>query len=315
MSIYNRMSFLIPALNEEKDIGKTICSIREHVPKHIEYEIVVGDHGSVDKTRNIAESFGASVFKKSGSSIASLRNDLARAASGDLLIFNDADVLLTSDWGNSIRDVIGEIEGANGTRLVGGLLQPSQQKNWLIDNWFRLQKLEEKQYAGTGHLIIPKKLLDDLNGFNENLASGEDYDLSMRAKDKGVKVYVDERLRVIHTDYPTTLKDFYYRELWHGTGDFKDIGSLIKSKVAMTSVIFIFAIIALLSNYFVVNKYAALSGLIALSIPVGCSYWKFNSLDIKQRAVNVMIWVIYLTARALSFFYRKNNGRLNIEKV
>lgn len=191
---------------------------------------------------------------------------------------------------------------------MGGLLQPSQQKNWLIDNWFRLQKLEEKKYAGTGHLIITKKLLDDLNGFNESLASGEDYDLSMRAKGKGANVYVDDRLRVIHTDYPKTLKDFYYRELWHGTGDFKDIGSLIRSKVAMVSVVFVFSVIVLLSNYFVVNKYAAISGLAALSIPVGCSYWKFNSLNIKQRAVNVSIWVIYLTARALSFFIEKTTG-------
>ena len=56
----NKISVIIPALNEEKSISKVISSI----PKYVN-EIIVVDNGSADKTSEIAKSKGALVLFES----------------------------------------------------------------------------------------------------------------------------------------------------------------------------------------------------------------------------------------------------------
>ena len=56
----NKISVIIPALNEEKSISKVISSI----PKYVS-EIIVVDNGSTDKTSKIAKSKGALILFES----------------------------------------------------------------------------------------------------------------------------------------------------------------------------------------------------------------------------------------------------------
>ncbi|MBJ7436812.1 MAG: glycosyltransferase family 2 protein [Acinetobacter sp.] len=83
------ISIVIPAKNEEKAIGLTIQKIKY---QNQESEILVINDGSVDNTAQIAKSFGARVIshaysKGNGAAI----KTGARAASGDIIIFMDAD--------------------------------------------------------------------------------------------------------------------------------------------------------------------------------------------------------------------------------
>lgn len=308
------MSILIPALNEEKNIRKTIFSIKENVPKTIEYEIVVGDHGSTDQTKVISKGLGARVIEKDGGTISELRNDLAKSASGDVLIFNDADVLLTREWGDEIIKILDKISENNERSVIGGMLIPPPLRNWLIDYWFGLQKLEEKIYAGTGHLIISKSFFDAVGGFDNALTSGEDYDLSMRSRAAGANVYIDKNLHVVHMDYPDSLKKFFYREIWHGIGDFRDCKTFIKSKVSLVAMGFVVSIAVFVLNVLFLGKFLVWNMLLVISIPAACSMWKFKNLNIIQRLMNIFIWSLYLLARAVSFLYRKNSGRLAVIK-
>lgn len=56
-----RLCFLIPALNEEKAVGPTIDLIRNIRPR-LEYEIVIVDGGSTDRTVAVAGERGATVM-------------------------------------------------------------------------------------------------------------------------------------------------------------------------------------------------------------------------------------------------------------
>lgn len=58
---YKKLVFLIPALNEEYAIAKTITSIRK-IPIKISYEIVIVDGGSKDKTVELAKKNNARVI-------------------------------------------------------------------------------------------------------------------------------------------------------------------------------------------------------------------------------------------------------------
>src|SRR5215204_5514260 len=90
-----RLSVIIPAYNEEKYLPETL----ERVVKALSNtdrasEIIVVDNESEDKTREIAESFGARVVSESVHNIGKVRNTGGKNASGDVFVFVDADTLV-----------------------------------------------------------------------------------------------------------------------------------------------------------------------------------------------------------------------------
>src|SRR4051812_1771887 len=86
------ISFIVPAYNEEKYLGATLDSIHAAARAIGEpYEIVVADDASTDGTAALAESAAARVVHVSHRQISKTRNSGARAATGDVLIFVDAD--------------------------------------------------------------------------------------------------------------------------------------------------------------------------------------------------------------------------------
>lgn len=110
----HRVSFIIPAWNEEAVLGRTLralTSAAQNLP--MPWEIVVADDASDDRTAEIAREHGARVVTAHYRQIAATRNNGARAALGDLLVFIDADT-----WVNpqAVRAAIAAVEGG----AVGG---------------------------------------------------------------------------------------------------------------------------------------------------------------------------------------------------
>jgi glycosyltransferase involved in cell wall biosynthesis len=90
------ISFIIPAHNEEALIGCTLAALHEAALALREpYEIIVADDASTDRTGAIALEHGARVVAVNRRQIAATRNAGARAATGDLFIFVDADTVAT----------------------------------------------------------------------------------------------------------------------------------------------------------------------------------------------------------------------------
>src|SRR4051794_11669489 len=89
-----RASFVVPAHNAAKTLPATIASIRAAAPGS---EIVVIDDGSLDDTREVAEALlgHPPLSRPCQGGAARSRNDAARVATGDVLLFVDADVTVT----------------------------------------------------------------------------------------------------------------------------------------------------------------------------------------------------------------------------
>ena len=88
-----KLSFIIPAWNEEELIGKTLASIQKSSSEY-DYEILVADDASSDRTGEIAKSMGARVVLCNNRQIGPTRNDGAAFATGDVFIFVDADTIV-----------------------------------------------------------------------------------------------------------------------------------------------------------------------------------------------------------------------------
>lgn len=90
-----KISVIIPAFNEEKLIAQSLASIREAMTAFTEKgwagELIVCDNNSTDRTSELARAAGATVVFEPFNQIGRARNKGAEAATGDWLIFVDAD--------------------------------------------------------------------------------------------------------------------------------------------------------------------------------------------------------------------------------
>ena len=92
------ISFVIPAWNEESVLGPTLEAVRVAARQLAEpSEVIVADDSSTDRTAEIARQHGARVVTVQHRQISATRNAGARAAQGDLLIFIDADTIVTPE--------------------------------------------------------------------------------------------------------------------------------------------------------------------------------------------------------------------------
>ena len=84
------ISIIIPALNEENYLPRLLGSLEKQNLK--DYEIILADAGSKDRTIEIAKKYGCKVVP--GGLPAKGRNEGAKAARGDLFLFLDSDLVL-----------------------------------------------------------------------------------------------------------------------------------------------------------------------------------------------------------------------------
>ncbi|MEI6288413.1 MAG: glycosyltransferase [bacterium] len=177
-----KLSIIIPTKNEERDLPVLLASIQDQ--KFTDYEIIVADAGSTDKTREIAKKFGCRVV--GGGMPAIGRNMGAKEAQGEFLLFLDGDVILSR---NFLSQVIYEMEAKEIDAASCGVVPLSEK---MID--FILHEVVNAYISVTQYfyphapgfcIIIKKSLHDKIGGFNETLRLAEDHDYVKRAKDKG----------------------------------------------------------------------------------------------------------------------------------
>jgi glycosyltransferase involved in cell wall biosynthesis len=85
------ISIIVPTYNEENFLPKLLRSIKRQTYRN--KEVIVADAKSSDKTREIAEFYGARVVE--GGPVAVGRNNGAEKSKGDILFFLDADVIFS----------------------------------------------------------------------------------------------------------------------------------------------------------------------------------------------------------------------------
>jgi glycosyltransferase involved in cell wall biosynthesis len=106
--------FIIPAHNEERLLGRTLSAIGQAARALGEsVEVIVVDDASTDRTAAIAQAHGAHVVSVECRQIAATRNAGAREAHGEMLVFVDADTIVTEA---AVRAAIATMRGG----AVGG---------------------------------------------------------------------------------------------------------------------------------------------------------------------------------------------------
>lgn len=159
---------IIPAINEEKSIGKVLNDI----PKQAVEEVIVVDNGSKDKTVNVAENAGATVLieneKGYGSACLTGMNYISSLDnSTDIVVFLDGDY---SDYPQELLSVIqpildDEVDFVIGSRALGereknSMTIPQVFGNWLATRMIRILYSENFTDLGPFRAIRWNSLLE-----------------------------------------------------------------------------------------------------------------------------------------------------------
>lgn len=92
------VSVVIPVKNAEVFLPKCLESLKNlNYPKD-KYEVIISDSNSIDRTKEVAVSFGARVVNARGPSVCSARNSGFASAKGEIIAFSDADCVMDKDW-------------------------------------------------------------------------------------------------------------------------------------------------------------------------------------------------------------------------
>lgn len=177
------LSVIVPTKNSASFLDACIKSIKNQIYDNI--EIIVVDNYSTDKTKEIAKKYTKLVFDK-GPERSVQRNFGASKAKGEYLLFIDSDMELTPGVAQECVKLIKEQRIKNKVRKIGGIIIP--EKSFGEGFWAQCKALERSFYEGVSWLeaarFFPKDVFNEFSGYDEELVSGEDWDLSQRVETK-----------------------------------------------------------------------------------------------------------------------------------
>ena len=178
-----KISVIVPAFNEEKLIADTLRSIRAAAVSFTqlgwETELVVCDNNSTDRTAELSREAGAKVVFEPLNQISRARNTGAAGASGDWLIFVDAD---SHPGAELFADVAATIQ--DGRCLAGGSTVKLDGHypfaSLVTEGWNLLSRI--KKWAAGSFIFCEASAFHEVGGFSHELFASEEIDLFQRLK-------------------------------------------------------------------------------------------------------------------------------------
>ena len=171
------LSVVIPTKNEEANVAACIRAfdaVRDRV------EVVVVDNFSSDRTREIASALGARVFTQ-GPERCAQRNRGWREATGDVILFVDADMILPRETIDEILSTYSRSPFPVPRSPYTSLYIPEHRAGRGLR--LRARNFERSFYDGTcidGLRAVPRVWLEKVGGYDESLVACEDWDLDRR---------------------------------------------------------------------------------------------------------------------------------------
>ena len=177
-----KVSIIIPANNEEKNIGKCLESIKNaKLPQKIDIEVIVVLNRCNDMTEKIANQYKAFTIKDESRCLSKIRNHGVKHSTGEILVTIDADSCMSE---NMIIDVV---ELLSTKKYIGGGVKvyPERYSLGIKLTWCLLNLSMLLTGLSGGLYWCYKKDFEAIGGFDESLSFGEDLDFAKRLKKYG----------------------------------------------------------------------------------------------------------------------------------
>lgn len=223
-----KVSAIIPAFNEEKEISDCLQSLKEQTWKDL--EIIVVDDGSTDKTREIVQQFPVKLLQQSHFGPGKARNLGAKEAKGEILIFVDADMTFDKKFVEKLIKPI--IKGSTiGTFSKEELVANKDNiwsQCWNFNKGLPTDQMHPKNYPDT-QPVFRAILASEFNragGFRP-IGYVDDYTLS----DALEVLATNAPGAVFYHQNPGSLEEVFRQARWIGKSEYKR--RKIKNELAM----------------------------------------------------------------------------------
>jgi poly-beta-1,6 N-acetyl-D-glucosamine synthase len=218
------ISLIVPAYNEEKTIRKSIQSLLEL--DYPNYEIIMVDDGSRDKTFDEVKNFNTSKLKlihQQNKGKANALNNGIKNSKGEIIVTVDADTTLKKD---ALRKVANRFAQNNKVGAIAGNVKVIPEKNSLniiqgTEYTIGINLIRKAQSLLGCVMIVPgpiaalrRDALEKAGYFSDDTFA-EDFDITMKILKQGYRVeYEDEAIS--YTDAPKTIEDLMkQRRRWY----------------------------------------------------------------------------------------------------
>lgn len=233
------ISFLIPAYNAERTVGKVIESVLKQ-DYRCKKEIIVVDDGSTDRTAIIAQSYPkVKLIRKKHTGLGDTRNVCLKHAKGKFVVFLDSDIILEKSW---LREIFkhtdfSEFDGATGyvdiyyknKSAICALDEDITRKRF--GNKIKILSMEYPKINYINYLI-KRKIFKEIGKFDPIFDSnGEDVDWFHRFFKAGKKCLYIPTAKCHHVYQPPNFLTFVKKNIRVAKASviylkYKDIGNI-----------------------------------------------------------------------------------------
>jgi len=236
-----KISVIIPARNEEENIGKLLSSLEKQTYPHHLFEVIVIDDHSTDNTAVVVKSYSfAKLIRLETENINSYKKKAIEtgiaAASGDLIVTTDADCIVPGNW---LKTIASFKEKTNTVFIAApvvlenesNLLQTFQALDFLVLQGITAASVQKRFHnmCNGANLAYERKTFFEVNGFTgiDHIASGDDMLLMQKISQRfpTKASYLLSKDAIVTTQAAKTWKDFFSQRIrWASKAtDYNDI--------------------------------------------------------------------------------------------
>jgi glycosyltransferase involved in cell wall biosynthesis len=224
MSASDSLSVIIPVYNDPSGLKDTVEGILQ-TRFDGEFEIVIVDNNSTDDTYDVAQSYAArhdrvhAVIEDDIQSSYAARNTGIDHATGDVLVFVDADITMDPDWLDTIAT---EIDDEEYLTYDVEVYVPDGEDTWVAryneHTSFPIEEYaENRDFGGGGCIAVRREVFKNVGRFDHRLISGGDAEFGHRVAASGREIRFTPETHV-HHPARTSLRSQIKKEIRVGRG-------------------------------------------------------------------------------------------------
>jgi exopolysaccharide biosynthesis polyprenyl glycosylphosphotransferase len=209
------ISVIIPAFNAEITIHDCLEALSKQSLDRSQYEIIVIDDGSTDKTTQIISEFAeVQLLEQNHAGPAIARNYGVSKARGKIILFTDADCLASQ---NFLEEMV---KPFNDPHVVGvkGAYRTRQKKLWarfaqveFEERYIKLARADSIDFVDSHAAAFLVEIFNEVGGFDPHfpVANNEDVELSYKIARLGYRMVFNPDAIVFHT-HPDTFSKYIH---------------------------------------------------------------------------------------------------------
>ena len=219
---YPKVSVIVCAYNGERTMDRCLASLDSL--NYPNYEVVVVNDGSTDKTREIAERYGRiRLINQENQGLSAARNVGLSAATGEIIAYTDCDCMADPDWlthlaARFLSSDFAAVGGPNlpppDNSLVANCVavSPGGPTHVLLDD-------EVAEHIPGCNMAFRREALESISGFDPVFrAAGDDVDLCWRLQNKGYTIGFSAAAVVWHFRR-NTVRDYIKQQRGYGKAE------------------------------------------------------------------------------------------------